>query len=283
MIRSRNDSTIFLPSVRVVPGNSDLVAIQFEQGRAVAAVLEDIAPSGARLGMEQSVARGAKLLLNSPGCRLRGKVQYCVAGEAGYQVGLQFVNCKWSQSRYSPEHLLPESFSGLNDRSTLFQDEVKMRRLVTDVTGVSGTDLDVESDPCAPDRDDNLVESCEAHQAQMTGSTRCCDEASCPRADIVALTQRHQLTEEVRYVARAVAWTRERLYPEDLKQCFSRSFELPPECMLCNEFVRAYGEECEAISKRSSPPKYGVAGGTVDSSPASPDPGTSNQHIPWTP
>jgi len=158
-----------------------------------------------------------------------------------------------------------------------------MRRLVTDVTGVSGTDLDVESGPCAPDRDDNLVESCEAHQAQMAGNTRCCDEASCPRADIVALTQQHQLTEEVRYVARAVAWTRERLYPEDLKQCFSRSFELPPECMLCNEFVRAYGEECEAISKRSSPPKYRVAGGTVDSSPASPDPGTSNQHIPWTP
>lgn len=68
------------------------------------------------------------------------------------------------------------------------------------------------------------------------------------------------LSDDIRVVARAVAWTCEELSLEDLKQCFSRWFQLLPECSLCEEFVRTYQDEYAAVSSRPATEKRRAAG-----------------------
>jgi hypothetical protein len=66
--------------------------------------------------------------------------------------------------------------------------------------------------------------------------------------------------DRVRVVARAVAWTCEDLSPEDIKQCFSRWFQLPPESSLCDEFRRAYHDEYAVVSSQPVAEKFMAAG-----------------------
>jgi len=195
---------------------SDLVAVQLEsQDQLLVANLEDISPSGACLEMEEPVPMGATVVLNCSDCPLRGKVKYCAFRESGYQVGLEFMECKWSKEKYAPRHLLDASLAGNLASLT----DARVDRLLTDL------------------------------QACSVKRRSCCDEESCPRADISRLMEPESpLQDRVRVVARAVAWTCEKLGPEDVKQCFSRWFQLPPECMLCEEFAHAYQDEHDALS-----------------------------------
>jgi hypothetical protein len=88
---------------------------------------------------------------------------------------------------------------------------------------------------------------------------------SCPGADIpLFIEPESPLCDRVRVVARAVAWTCERLSPEDFKQCFSRWFQLPPKCSLCDEFVLAYQDEYAALSSQPANEKRRAAGGQFD-------------------
>ena len=205
---------------------SDLVTVELENlGQTVVANLEDISPSGACLEMQQAVPRGAKIVLDCSGCRFRGEVRYCLFNQTGYQVGLQLTECKWSKENYEHAHLLD---TPLVDLASLVKDDAKSRRLLADLM--------------APPR-------------------TCCGEESCPRADISRLMEPESpLTDRIRIVARAVAWTCEELSPENVKKCFSRWFQLPPECSLCDEFLRAYLDEYAAVSSQPAIEKRRAAG-----------------------
>jgi len=209
---------------------SDLVAVQLENpDQTLVANLEDISPSGACLEMQEPVPTDATLVLNCSNCRLRGKVRYCAFRQSGYQVGLKFMECKWSKQQYVPKHLLDAPLVRARDLESLTQDDTRVGRLLADLAAVC------PEDPFG--------------KARSVKRRACCDEESCPRADISRLIEPESpLSDRVRVVARAVAWTCEKLSPEDVRQCFSRWFQLPPECMLCEEFARAYQDEYDALS-----------------------------------
>ena len=228
---------------------SDLVTVQLEnKDDLLVANLEDISPSGACLGMEQAVPADAMMTLNCSGCQFRGKVRYCVFNESGYQVGLQLTECQWSKEAYEPKHLLDAPVVQAGDLAALIQDHAKSRRLLADLTA-----------PPAPEARRLPLREPSAKRRP------CCDEKSCPRADISRLIEPESpISDRVRVVARAVAWTCEALSPEDVKQCFSRWFQLPPECTLCDEFLRAYQAEYAALSSRPANEKRMAAGAHCD-------------------
>jgi hypothetical protein len=212
---------------------SDLVTVQLEnQGDMMVANLEDISPSGACLEMQQAVPADVMMILNCAGCRFRGKVRYCVFNESGYQVGVNLLDCKWSRQAYEPKHLLDAPPVRAGDLALLTQDSGQSRRLLADLTAVS-----------RPRR------------------MPCCGEESCPRADISRLIEPDSLlSDRVRVVARAVAWTCEELSAGEVRQCFSRWFQLPPECSLCDEFLLAYQTEYAVLSSKPAAEKRMAAG-----------------------
>ena len=227
---------------------SDLVTVQLDnRDDLLVANLEDISPSGVCLGLQESVATDVTMTLNCAGCRFRGKVRYCVFSESGYQVGVRLMDCKWSKQAYEPEHLLDAPVVQSGDLASLMQDQAKSRRLLADLAA-----------PPAPEGT--------RQPSELSAKRRpCCDEESCPRADISRLMEPESpLSDRVRIVARAVAWTCEELRPEDVKQCFSRWFQLAPECTLCDEFLRAYQAEHAAISSQPAGEKRMAAGGHSD-------------------
>ena len=84
-------------------------------------------------------------------------------------------------------------------------------------------------------------------------------------ADISLLIEPESpLSDDMRVIARAVAWTSEELSPENVKRCFSRWFQLPPECSLCDEFLRAYQDEYAAVSSQPAIEKVRAAGAHFD-------------------
>jgi len=225
---------------------SDLVTVQLEnQSEMLVANLEDISPSGACLGMQQAVAKDVIMTLHCPSCRFRGKVRYCVFNESGYQVGIQLMECKWSKQTYEPKHLLEEPVVGASDLESIVGDPAKAERLLADVTAASKPEAAL---PCTA--------------GAGCGKRRsCCDEETCPRADISRLMEPESpISERVQVVARAVAWTCEELSPEQIRQCFSRWFQLPPECALCDEFIRSYQAEYTRASNRPVQEKTRTAG-----------------------
>ena len=227
---------------------SDLVTVQLEnKNDLLVANLEDISPSGLCLGLQESVATDAIMTLNCAGCRFRGKVRYCVFNEGGYQVGVSLMDCKWSKQAYEPEHLLDAPVVQSGDLASLMQDQAKSRRLLADLAAPPALE--------------------ETRQPREPSAKRrpCCDEESCPRADISRLMEPESpISDRVRIVARAVAWTCEELSPENVKQCFSKWFQLPPECALCDEFLCAYQAEYALLSSKPADEKRMAAGGHPD-------------------
>jgi len=239
---------------------SDLVTVQLEnKNDLLVANLEDISPSGLCLGLQESVATDAIMTLNCAGCRFRGKVRYCVFNEGGYQVGVSLMDCKWSKAAYEPKHLLDAPLIQAGDLASLIQDDAKSRRLLADLTA-----RPAPSQPASCSQADQ----CGGQDHIETRSAKrrpCCDEESCPRADISRLMEPESpISDRVRIVARAVAWTCEELSPENVKQCFSKWFQLPPECALCDEFLCAYQAEYALLSSKPADEKRMAAGGHPD-------------------
>jgi PilZ domain len=89
---------------------SELVRIRWEEplaNQCVAAVLEDISPSGAGLQVEAPINEGARVSIEPPNCLLHGAVRYCIFREIGYFIGVRLdEGCRWSGTFYRPEHLL---------------------------------------------------------------------------------------------------------------------------------------------------------------------------------
>jgi hypothetical protein len=90
---------------------ADMVDVQwldrFGRTRKAAALLEDIAPSGACIQFEVEIPLGTELKITCAHAILAGTVRYCVYREIGYFVGVQFSETShWSRQEFEPKHLL---------------------------------------------------------------------------------------------------------------------------------------------------------------------------------
>jgi hypothetical protein len=89
---------------------ADLIRIEWTDGRGrrhdAAAVLEDIARSGASLQTDIRVPVAADIKLHRGTKTLSGKVRYCAFREIGYFIGVNFDrHQKWSIRFFRPKHL----------------------------------------------------------------------------------------------------------------------------------------------------------------------------------
>jgi hypothetical protein len=73
----------------------------------VTALLEDIAPAGACLQLEEPIPLGTEIAWEVAGQFFAGYVRYCSYREIGYFVGVEFGEAsRWSKRTYRPQHLL---------------------------------------------------------------------------------------------------------------------------------------------------------------------------------
>ena len=90
---------------------ADMVDIRWKdaagrQHRATA-LLEDIAPHGACLQVEQALPLETEIVIDHPKAQMRGAVRYCAYRDIGYFLGLQFTpDSEWSQHKFTPQHML---------------------------------------------------------------------------------------------------------------------------------------------------------------------------------
>ncbi len=85
----------------------------------------------------------------------------------------------------------------------------------------------------------------------MTDTKRqsCCDEPSCPRADIVRfLSPDEPIEQDVDELAFVAAHSCPALDREGLEFCFTRAFEIPGECQLFDRFCTQYAVEREGLN-----------------------------------
>ena len=85
------------------------------------------------------------------------------------------------------------------------------------------------------------------------GGRSCCEGAMCTRADIARLlTPDSPIEQRVISLASATAFSCPGLSADDLRTCFSRAFELTPECQLFALFANAYRAECRSQGGNAS-------------------------------
>lgn len=94
----------------------------------------------------------------------------------------------------------------------------------------------------------------------------CCDDGNCLRTELAQLYDPESpLVDRVNLAACAVAHTCGKLTSEELQFCFSRLFEIAPECTLCDAFVVAYQTERDALAgKRDIQRRRAVVGESID-------------------
>jgi hypothetical protein len=90
---------------------ADMVDVEWQdrsgRTRKAAALLEDIAASGACIQFETAIPLGTELKVSCAQGVLEGVVRYCVYREIGYFVGVQFSgSSRWSRQEFEPQHLL---------------------------------------------------------------------------------------------------------------------------------------------------------------------------------
>ncbi len=97
---------------------AELVQVTFRahSGRTCFRVtnLEDISSTGVCLQSETAIREGTEVAVDYGYGQFVGMVRYCVFRETGFLIGVEFAHgCKWSQSRFQPEHLLdPQDVAG---------------------------------------------------------------------------------------------------------------------------------------------------------------------------
>lgn len=90
---------------------ADMVDIRWKDraGRMhrTTALLEDIAPHGACLQLEQALPLETEITIEHPQAQMRGAVRYCAYRDIGYFLGLQFTaGSEWSKKKFTPQHML---------------------------------------------------------------------------------------------------------------------------------------------------------------------------------
>ncbi len=88
-------------------------------------------------------------------------------------------------------------------------------------------------------------------RAEETEIRPCCDEPYCPREEISRFTDPDKpLSQRVRLIACRIADSCGPRPEETLRLCFSRLFDIPPECRMCDEFLDAYQMAEQALEAR---------------------------------
>jgi hypothetical protein len=90
---------------------ADMVEVQWAdqagQHQQTTALLDDIAPSGACLNLDNPLPVGTPVVIRYRKGRLEGSVCYCFFQDIGYYIGVQFKpHTKWSPKQYRPKYLL---------------------------------------------------------------------------------------------------------------------------------------------------------------------------------
>ena len=89
---------------------ADLVKVEWETGSGPVqsewAVLEDISPSGACLGIEEPISPDTIVTLQFPKDRCQARIKYCEFAKTNYMLGVQFEHgYRWSRRKFKPDHL----------------------------------------------------------------------------------------------------------------------------------------------------------------------------------
>jgi hypothetical protein len=89
---------------------ADLVKVRWKlesgQSRNEWAILEDISPSGACLGIEEPIPDDTPVSLQFNNDRCQARVKYCIFEGINYLLGVQFEGYRWSRRKFKPEHLV---------------------------------------------------------------------------------------------------------------------------------------------------------------------------------
>ncbi len=90
---------------------ADIVEVQWidqaGQHQQTTALLDDIAPSGACLNLDNPLPLDTSVVIRYRKGRLEGSVCYCFFQDIGYYIGVQFKpDTKWSPTQYRPKYLL---------------------------------------------------------------------------------------------------------------------------------------------------------------------------------
>ncbi len=89
---------------------ADLVKVRWKVGSGPVqsewAVLEDISPSGACLGLEEPIPPDTIVTLQFPKDRCQARIIYCECAKTNYLLGVEFEQgYRWSRRKFKPDHL----------------------------------------------------------------------------------------------------------------------------------------------------------------------------------
>jgi len=69
--------------------------------------LEDVAPSGCRLLMDEAIPEGTSIVIRCGVTLFVGKVRYCNPCEIGFDIGIEFDHIgAWERGKFEPRHFL---------------------------------------------------------------------------------------------------------------------------------------------------------------------------------
>ena len=78
-----------------------------EVGHEAGANLEDVAPSGCRLLMDESIPEGTSTAIRCGDTLFLGTVRYCRSCEIGFDLGIEFHQIgAWERGEFEPKHFL---------------------------------------------------------------------------------------------------------------------------------------------------------------------------------
>jgi len=86
---------------------ADVITIRWTddtgQHRSEEAILDDISPVGACIGLDEGIAPETKVSLHYPKGKYEGKIKYCRYFELGYFLGVAFdEGYRWSKKDFEP-------------------------------------------------------------------------------------------------------------------------------------------------------------------------------------
>jgi hypothetical protein len=90
---------------------ADVITIRWNddtgQRRSEVAILDDISPVGACIGLNEGIAPETKVSLHYPKGQYQGKIKYCRYFELGYFLGVAFdKGYRWSKKDFEPSFLV---------------------------------------------------------------------------------------------------------------------------------------------------------------------------------
>jgi len=196
---------------------SDLVTVRWKNKNRremkYPALLEEIFPSGGCVQVENPIPVGSWIDLRCRTASFSGVVAYCrYEQDLGYFVGIEFeLGQEWSLEKFRPRY---------------YVDPLEL----------------CPNQSLSSDLASGKLAWCDASE---------CNREICPREIVtLAIDPRVRLRNTVREVAAEVAKLCGSVEEEDLKRCFSRLFQIGPDCLLWREFAREYQAARASLNQR---------------------------------